>query len=162
MVCFIKEAFAFSWHVHYHEWLPMCPTFINRRNKTKEGMINEIELSHSGNVHDPNWEQATFEMEGVDTEEECDLPEDIKRLLERKDQVIIPSEDPVESLNLGTVSEPKELRIGTLLAPEVRSRLTKLLKEYVDVFAWLYEDMARLATEIVQHQLPLNPECKPV
>jgi hypothetical protein len=36
--------------------------------------------------------------------------------------------------------------------------LTELLKEYVDVFAWLYKDMPGLDTDIVEHRLPLNPE----
>ena len=37
-----------------------------------------------------------------------------------------------------------------------------LLREYTDIFAWSYQDMPGLSTEIVEHQLPMRPECKPV
>ena len=37
-----------------------------------------------------------------------------------------------------------------------------LLKDYQDVFVWSYQDMHGLSSDIVQHKLPLNPECSPV
>ena len=46
--------------------------------------------------------------------------------------------------------------------PNVKSGLIELLKEYVDIFAWSYQDMPGLDTDIVEHHLPLKPECPPV
>src|SRR4051812_44304156 len=40
--------------------------------------------------------------------------------------------------------------------------MVELLKEYVDIFAWSYQDMPGLDTDIVEHRLPLKPECPPV
>ena len=37
----------------------------------------------------------------------------------------------------------------------------KLLKEYVDVFAWSYEYLKTYGTGIIQHKVPLNPNVKP-
>ena len=37
----------------------------------------------------------------------------------------------------------------------------KLLKEYVDVFAWSYEDLKTYDTSIMQHKVPLKPNVKP-
>ena len=34
------------------------------------------------------------------------------------------------------------------------------LKEYVDAFAWSYNDMVSLDVKIVVHTLPLNPDVK--
>ena len=45
---------------------------------------------------------------------------------------------------------------------EVREKLVELLREYVDVFVWSYQDMPGLDTTIVEHKLPLQPECPPV
>ena len=42
---------------------------------------------------------------------------------------------------------------------EMRQQLYNLLKEFKDIFAWSYKDMPGLDPEIVQHQLPLKPEC---
>ena len=37
-----------------------------------------------------------------------------------------------------------------------------LLQEYSDVFAWSYQDMPSLDTDIVVHRLPLREECAPI
>nr|KYP60136.1 Transposon Ty3-I Gag-Pol polyprotein [Cajanus cajan] len=43
-----------------------------------------------------------------------------------------------------------------------RNKLIRLLHDYKDVFAWSYQDMPGLDTSIVEHKLPLKPECLPV
>ena len=54
------------------------------------------------------------------------------------------------------------MKIGTSLSESTRKELIDLLKEYVDVFAWSYQDMPGLDTDIVVHHLPLREECSPV
>ena len=44
----------------------------------------------------------------------------------------------------------------------IREELTALLKDYQDIFAWSYQHMPGLSSDIVQHRLPLDPECSPV
>ena len=39
----------------------------------------------------------------------------------------------------------------------IREELIALLKDYQDIFAWSYQDMPGLSSDIVQHRLPLNP-----
>lgn len=63
---------------------------------------------------------------------------------------------------MGTGSDKKEVEIGTGMKESERNKLIKLLFNYVDVFAWTYQDMPRLDTTIVEHKLPLKPECPPV
>jgi len=41
-------------------------------------------------------------------------------------------------------------------------RIIALLKEYADIFAWTYKDMSGLDHEVVEHCLPLKPECPSV
>ena len=65
-------------------------------------------------------------------------------------------------INFGTSDQPKEIRIGTSLSPDERSRLINLLKSYLDVFSWSYEDMSGLDTSIVLHHLPILPHARPV
>lgn len=40
--------------------------------------------------------------------------------------------------------------------------MVKLLSQYVDVFAWPYDDMLGLSTDIVSHKLPINLEYCPI
>ena len=65
-------------------------------------------------------------------------------------------------VNLGIDDEKKEVKIGASLDSSVKEEITDLLREYVDIFAWSYQDMPDLSTEIVEHQLPIKPEYRPV
>ena len=55
-----------------------------------------------------------------------------------------------------------EIKIGSSLSPDERSRLIYLLRSYLDVFSWSYEDMLGLNSFIVQHHLPIVPYARPV
>ena len=54
------------------------------------------------------------------------------------------------------------MNIETTLSPDTRKELIDLLQDYSDVFAWSYQDMPGLNTDIVVHRLPLKEECMPV
>ena len=54
------------------------------------------------------------------------------------------------------------MKIGTTLSPATIEELIDLLQDYSDVFAWSYQDMPGLDTDIVVHRLPLREECMPV
>jgi hypothetical protein len=83
-------------------------------------------------------------------------------MLEHESKALHPHQEPVETINLGTEENKKEVKVGTTLKASIKERLIKLLHEYVDVFAWSYQDMPGLDTDIVVHKLPLQPDCPPV
>ena len=76
--------------------------------------------------------------------------------------MIQPHQEPVDVINLGTEEDLKEVKVGTALGQEIKDELVSLLREFADVFAWSYQDMPGLDTDIVVHKLPLEPECLPV
>ena len=53
------------------------------------------------------------------------------------------------------------MKISKALSVEKRDKYIKLLKEYVDIFAWSYEDLKTYDNSIIQHKVPLNPNVKP-
>ena len=61
-------------------------------------------------------------------------------------------------MNLGTETDKKEVKIGANLEDGIKSRLVQLLYDYVEVFAWSYEDMPGLDTDIVVHRLPTKED----
>ena len=65
-------------------------------------------------------------------------------------------------VNLGIENEKKEVKIGSSLDSFAKKEIVDLLKEYADIFVWPYQYMSGLSTEIVEHQLLMRPECKPV
>jgi hypothetical protein len=86
----------------------------------------------------------------------------MERLLNQEKKSIQPHQEAVELINLGTNEEKREIKIGALLEASIKERVIDLLKEYVDIFAWSYQDMPGLDPEIVEHRLPLKPGCPPV
>jgi len=91
-----------------------------------------------------------------------ELPPELERIVAHEDQEMGPHQEETELVNLGTGSGKREVKIGTGMTAPLREELTALLRDYQDIFAWSYQDMPGLSSGIVQHQLPLNPECPPV
>ena len=65
----------------------------------------------------------------------------------------------METVNLGTETDRKEVKIGANLELRVKQRLIQMLHDYVEIFAWSYEDIPGLDTDIVVHRLPTKEEC---
>ena len=55
----------------------------------------------------------------------------------------------MDTINLETEEDRKEIKVGSNLEPSVKERLIQLLHDYVEIFSWSYEDMPGLDTDIV-------------
>ena len=84
------------------------------------------------------------------------------RLLTMENKQILPHQEVIELVNLGTNDEKKEVKIGSSLDSSAKKEITAILREYAYIFAWSYQDMLELSTEIVEHQLSMRLECQPV
>ena len=78
------------------------------------------------------------------------------------DERVSPATGDVEIVDFGTEDQPKELKIGSAQSTDERDKLIHLLRSYLDVFAWSYEDIPSLDPSIVQHHLSILPHAKPV
>ena len=71
----------------------------------------------------------------------------------------------LEEINLAEEDKDNELKT-VLIAKDMieadKQRLTALLKQYKDVFAWSFEDMKGLDPAFCQHQINLHKDAKPV
>ena len=102
------------------------------------------------------------ELNNEEDMEDEDLPLDLLKLVEQDERQILSHQEITKAVNLGTEEERKEVKIGITLSPAIRKELIDLLQDYNDVFAWSYQDMPGLDTDIVVHRLPLKEECMPV
>ena len=82
--------------------------------------------------------------------------------MQQEERAILPHEELLETVNLGTEEDKKEVKVGANLEPSVKERLVQLLNDYVEIFAWSYEDMPGLDTDIVVHRLPTREDCPPI
>jgi hypothetical protein len=67
----------------------------------------------------------------------------------------------VTECNIGTEEDPKFVKLSRSLSREQRAEYVELLKEFVDVFAWTYEDLKTYDTTVIEHKIPLKEEAKP-
>nr|CAN75826.1 hypothetical protein VITISV_012550 [Vitis vinifera] len=77
------------------------------------------------------------------------------------DERATPTVRDVEIVDFNIVNQPRELKIGSPLSTDERDNLIHLLRSYLDVFAWSYENMPGLHPSIVQHHLAILPHARP-
>jgi len=113
-------------------------------------------VEHNSPMLPPNFEFPIYEAM---VEEDEEIPDEIKWMLEQERKAIQPHQEEMELVNLGTEEDKKEIKIGASLDASIKERVIELLREFADVFAWSYKDMPGLDPEVVEHRLPLKPEC---
>ena len=119
--------------------------------------LNEPHVSEIDN-------KADCSLDNIDnSNEEVELPNDILKALERQDEGSKPNIEELEVVTLAEEGEElKEVKIETHVTTEQKEALIALLREFHEIFAWSYQDMPGLDTDIVVHKIPLKPKCKPV
>ncbi|KAI5441255.1 hypothetical protein KIW84_010638 [Lathyrus oleraceus] len=50
-----------------------------------------------------------------ESEEDCELPAELARLLKQEERVIQPHQEELETINLGTEDDKREIKIGATL-----------------------------------------------
>ena len=77
----------------------------------------------------------------------------LERIFSKDDTPLKPamqsSKENVMYCNIGTKEHPRIVNISKALSVEQRERYIKLLKEYVDIFGWSYEDLKTYDTSII-------------
>ena len=53
----------------------------------------------------------------------------------------------------------KPVKMGENFPKDTKHELIALLKEFKEIFAWYYQDIPGLDTEIVMHRILVKPEC---
>ena len=104
-----------------------------------------------------DFENPIYQVED-EGEEDCEVPGEQARLLQQEEKTIQPHEEPVDTVNFGIEEDKKEVKVGANLEPGVKKRLTQLLHDYVEVFAWSYEDMPGLDANIMVQRLPIKED----
>jgi hypothetical protein len=71
------------------------------------------------------------------------------------------SADPLEEVDIGDGTAPRPPFVNKNLDSMFKLELINILKEYVDYFAWNYNEMPGLSRDLVEHKLPIKPGFKP-
>jgi hypothetical protein len=71
------------------------------------------------------------------------------------------SADPLEEIDIGDGITPRPTFINKNMSLEHKDAIIKLLRDYVDCFAWNYHEMSDLSQELVEHRLPIKSSFRP-
>src|SRR3954468_21405235 len=63
---------------------------------------------------------------------------------------------------MGDEANSKPIYISDALSQYEKADLIALIKEYVDVFTWHYEDMPCLDPKVAMHRLNIKADAKPI
>ncbi|XP_027368345.1 uncharacterized protein LOC113874309 [Abrus precatorius] len=132
------------------------PVIFNAYSKSESDMSE----SNSANTSSTNFNCPI--NQAIEDDSDVDLSSEFLRLVDQEVKEIQPHDEPTETINLGTENDKREIKIGILMKKQECDKLIKLLHDYSDVFAWSYQDMSGLDVDIVEHKLPLKPECFPI
>ena len=69
---------------------------------------------------------------------------------ELKHGYLEPIKNETQPINLGIDDEPKMIQVGNTLTTSEKDALVALLTKFKEVFAWSYEDMPEIDTDIVR------------
>ncbi|RVW33052.1 Transposon Ty3-I Gag-Pol polyprotein [Vitis vinifera] len=118
-----------------------------------EGASNFVDTSLSFDIlsgfisrPDDVYDFASMDLSILDIDDEISQPDsDIDSFNHGSnpiDERVSPATGDVEIVDFGTKDQPRELKIGSPLSINENDRLIHLLRSYLDVFAWSYEDMS--------------------
>jgi hypothetical protein len=65
-------------------------------------------------------------------------------------------------LNIGTIDNPKMASIGDYWDEKTLERITKFLREYIDLFPKSFIEMKGITGELGEMKIPLKLEARPI
>ncbi|XP_050898173.1 uncharacterized protein LOC127105048 [Lathyrus oleraceus] len=89
-------------------------------------IVSENHVESNDSTFTLNFDSPIYQAE-EEGEEDCDVPDELARLVEYEYTDLQPHQEQVETINLGTEEAKKEVKIGTTLGADIKERLVKLL-----------------------------------
>ena len=68
-----------------------------------------------------------------------------------RDPKVKPTENVVEDKNIGTKENPRIVNLSKKLLAKEKYEYVKLIKKYIHVFAWNYDDLKEYVTSIITY-----------
>ena len=85
----------------------------------------------------------------------------LEKLLDQNDvdknPAVQPNEDDIQDHNIGTEEHPSIIKLLKKFTTNQKEKYIGLMKNFSNVFAWIYEDLKEYDTSIIQHIIPVKP-----
>ncbi|GAA0168528.1 hypothetical protein LIER_23228 [Lithospermum erythrorhizon] len=109
-----------------------------------------------------DWARVTSDSFSPHGDEGESLPEDAVNAPPDLEEDVKITVDEIKEVNLGTDDEPRPTYISALLTPEEEAEYVTLLKDFKDIFSWIYKEMPGLDPNVAVHHLAIKESVKPV
>ena len=121
--------------------------------------MGTLSLCHNKGVDNVNEIiELDHDVEGM--EEVPNIPRDIPEALNKESEGSKPNIEETEVINLADDGEKeKPVKIGVNFPKDMKDELIALLNKFKEIFAWSYQDVLVLHTEILVHRIPFKPKC---
>jgi hypothetical protein len=106
------------------------------------------------------WLQKRVEHYRAKKNDMCEAIEEIEDLDKLGPGFI--SADALEEIDIGDGITPRPTFVKRDLSADYKSNLVELLREYVDCFAWNYQEIPGLSRDLVEHRLPIKAGFRPL
>jgi len=133
-----------------------CPDRLSDRHAEPTGQTGP---SNRSDRSDADWLQERIEPYRSRMNDMCEAIEDTEDM-DKLGQGFT-SADPLEMVDIEDGSIPRPTFVNANLSAEYKADLIKLLKEYVDCFAWSYSEMPGLSRDLVEHRRPIKAGFRP-
>ena len=81
------------------------------------------------------------------SEEQAETPKEFE--LDPREEPEAKKDEPMEEVMLDPEERSRTVKIGANLSEHIKAKLTALLRDYNDVFAWSHEDMPGIDTKVI-------------
>ena len=136
-----------------------CPDRSDQLSDRHTEPTGQTDQSNRSDRSDADWLMERIEHYRSRMNDMCEAIEDTEDM-DKLGQGFT-SADPLEKVDIGDGSVPRPTFVNANLSAEYKADLIKLLKEYVDCFAWSYYEMRGLSRDLVEHRLLIKAGFRP-
>ncbi|KAA3479564.1 L-type lectin-domain containing receptor kinase IX.1-like [Gossypium australe] len=129
------------------------------RANSESSDINDMSDTATDSESPFEQDMCVEDSQDFEDDRDCNLSPHLLRMVEQDEKQILPYKESVEIVSL---REEKEVKIRACIIAKTKQDLIELFQEFKDVFAWSYQDIPVLSTDIVVRRVPIKEECKPV
>jgi hypothetical protein len=105
------------------------------------------------------WLQKRVEHYRANKDDMCEAIEETEDLDKLGPGFI--SADPLAEIDIGDGVSPMSTFVNKNLSADYKNNLVKFLREYVNCFAWNYQEMSGLSRDLVEQRLPIKAGFRP-
>ena len=136
-----------------------CPDRSDRLSDQRTEPTGQTGQSNQSDRSDADWLMERIEHYRSQMNDMCEAIEDIEDM-DKLGQGFT-SVGHLEKVDIGDGCVPRPIFVNANLLAEYKADLIKLLKEYVDCFAWSYSEIPGLSRDLVEHWLPIKASFRP-